>query len=142
MQEVVSAEPANENGRSSRSSVNGDVPGRVRSPSLSCSASVFGDDGPQAFTTGKGMRQEGQRNLQDSTFSISGNSWRIMAKSLLEEQGISQFFPKASVQPIGVYNNWIPDWVEWNQLKTVCRLPVPPTTSRQMRKMYIVRTLT
>lgn len=74
VQEEVSAGPASENGRSSRSSVNGDVPGRAHSPSLSCSASVFGDDGPPAFTTGKGMRLEGQRNLQDSTFSISGNS--------------------------------------------------------------------
>lgn len=80
MQEVVSAGPASENGRSSRSSVNGDMPGRVHSPSLSCSASVFGDDGPPAFTTGKGMRLEGQRNLQDSTFSISGNSRKIIAK--------------------------------------------------------------
>jgi len=59
-----------EDGRSSRASVNGDVP-RGRSPALSCSGSVFGDDNPAPFHSGKQMRQEGQRNLQDSTFSIS-----------------------------------------------------------------------
>lgn len=62
-----------ENGRSSRASVNGDSASvRGRSPAMSCSASVFGDDNPAPFHSGKGMRQEGQRNLQDSTFSISG----------------------------------------------------------------------
>lgn len=43
-----------------------------RSPPVSSSASVIGDTDPLPFTTGKQMRQEGQRNLQDSTFSISG----------------------------------------------------------------------
>jgi len=61
-----------ENGRSSRASINGDSASvRGRSPALSCSASVFGDDNPAPFHSGKGMRLEGQRNLQDSTFSIS-----------------------------------------------------------------------
>uniref|UniRef100_A0A1B6IG16 dihydropyrimidinase n=1 Tax=Homalodisca liturata TaxID=320908 RepID=A0A1B6IG16_9HEMI len=68
-------ESVGENERSSRASVNGDgsAAGSVhdRSPAMSCSASVFGDDSPLPFTTGKAMRQEGQRNLQDSTFSIS-----------------------------------------------------------------------
>lgn len=44
---------------------------RGRSPPVSSSASIIGDSEPLPFTTGKGMRQEGQRNLQDSTFSIS-----------------------------------------------------------------------
>lgn len=39
----------------------------------SSSASIFGDCDPQPFTTRKQMRQEGQRNLQDSTFSISSD---------------------------------------------------------------------
>lgn len=42
-----------------------------RSPPVSSSASIIGDSEPLPFTTGKAMRQEGQRNLQDSTFSIS-----------------------------------------------------------------------
>lgn len=45
---------------------------RGRSPPVSSSASIIGDSEPLPFTTGKAMRQEGQRNLQDSTFSISG----------------------------------------------------------------------
>uniref|UniRef100_A0A1B6DMF4 dihydropyrimidinase n=2 Tax=Clastoptera arizonana TaxID=38151 RepID=A0A1B6DMF4_9HEMI len=53
--------------------MNGSDHGTVRgaSPAFSSSASVIGDSEPLQFTTGKGMRLEGQRNLQDSTFSIS-----------------------------------------------------------------------
>jgi hypothetical protein len=73
-----------ENGRSSRASVNGDSASvRGRSPGMSSSASVFGDDGPAPFHSGKGMRQEGQRNLQDSTFSISGTSGDVQQFYLL-----------------------------------------------------------
>ncbi|XP_075218623.1 collapsin Response Mediator Protein isoform X1 [Lycorma delicatula] len=46
-------------------------PGSVRSVKTGSAASIFGDGEPLPFTTGKAMRQEGQRNLQDSTFSIS-----------------------------------------------------------------------
>lgn len=46
-------------------------PGSVRSVKTGSAASIFGDGDNLPFTTGKGMRQEGQRNLQDSTFSIS-----------------------------------------------------------------------
>lgn len=81
-EKAAAAKPPSENGRSSRASVNGEgsAPGSVRgrSPAMSCSASVFGDDNPPAFTTGKAMRQEGQRNLQDSTFSISGNTLGLL----------------------------------------------------------------